>query len=231
MFVFGADSDTVESLSSTADFAARARAQLASSSSPSRRCPGTRQTAQFEAEGRIFTKNWSLYDGHHVVFWPKQMTPYELQMVTLDAHKRFYTRQADPRHAAQARPRYRKHQCQGYLMSARLGARSREPRVPARAARSSPSSQAPPASAAATLFKTRRCIRDRGPVWRRRPRSASLRCGSSHRGFPPPFAKRYRGYTAVSRNHGREMTLGQGRGLCKSEGWRRQDDHDAQSWA
>jgi len=115
MFVFGADSDTLESLGSTADFASGHGLNSAQFLvlTP---LPGTPQTAQFEAEGRIFTKNWSLYDGHHVVFWPKQMTPYELQLATLDAHKRFYRGRRilaiNP-----DTPRYRKHQLEGYLIS------------------------------------------------------------------------------------------------------------------
>jgi radical SAM superfamily enzyme YgiQ (UPF0313 family) len=40
--------------------------------------PGTGQYEQFEREGRILTKNWSLYTGAHVVFRPKLMTPSEL---------------------------------------------------------------------------------------------------------------------------------------------------------
>jgi radical SAM superfamily enzyme YgiQ (UPF0313 family) len=115
MFVFGADSDTLESLGKTADFASGHGLNSAQflCLTP---LPGTPQTAQFEAEGRIFTKNWSLYDGHHVVFWPKQMTPYELQMVTLDAHKRFY--RARRMFAINPdTPRYRKHQIEGYLIS------------------------------------------------------------------------------------------------------------------
>jgi radical SAM superfamily enzyme YgiQ (UPF0313 family) len=115
MFVFGADSDTVESLSKTADFASQNGLNSCQflCLTP---LPGTRQTAQFEAEGRIFTRNWSLYDGHHVVFWPKQMTPYELQVTTLDAHKRFYRgRRVFSMHPTA--PRYRKHQIQGYLLS------------------------------------------------------------------------------------------------------------------
>jgi radical SAM superfamily enzyme YgiQ (UPF0313 family) len=115
MFVFGADSDTRESLYHTADFAVDHGLNSAQFLvlTP---LPGTPQTAQFEAEGRIFTKNWSLYDGHHVVHWPKQMTPYELQEATLAAHKRFYTvrRMLTVRPKA---PMYHKHQVQGYLMS------------------------------------------------------------------------------------------------------------------
>jgi radical SAM superfamily enzyme YgiQ (UPF0313 family) len=115
MFVFGADSDTRESLYQTADFAVDHGLNSAQFLvlTP---LPGTRQTAQFEAEGRVFTRNWSLYDGHHVVHWPKQMTPYELQEATLTAHKRFYT----ARRIATIRPKapmYHKHQVQGYLMS------------------------------------------------------------------------------------------------------------------
>jgi radical SAM superfamily enzyme YgiQ (UPF0313 family) len=115
MFVFGADSDTVDTLSATADFAAQSGLNSVQflALTP---LPGTRQTAMLEREGRVFTHNWSLYDGHHVVFWPKQMTPYELQIATLDAHKRFYTgRRVLARHPST--PRYRKHQYQGYALA------------------------------------------------------------------------------------------------------------------
>ena len=115
MFVFGADSDTPAALYRTADFARENGLSTAQflALTP---LPGTRQTAQFEAEGRIITKNWSLYDGHHVVHWPKQMTPYELQMAVLEGHKRFYkvSRMVNPWPKA---PIYRKHQVEGYLMS------------------------------------------------------------------------------------------------------------------
>lgn len=115
MFVFGGDSDTLESLYYTADFAAEHGLNSAQFLilTP---LPGTRQTAQLEAEGRIFTKNWSLYDGHHVVFWPKNMTPYELQEATLAAHRRFYRARRIVTLKPKA-PMYRKHQLQGYLMS------------------------------------------------------------------------------------------------------------------
>jgi radical SAM superfamily enzyme YgiQ (UPF0313 family) len=115
MFVYGADSDTIESLSATADFAIHSGLNTAQflALTP---LPGTRQTAQLEAEGRIFTKNWSLYDGHHVVFWPKNMTPYELQDAVLRAQRRFYTvrKMITPVYKT---PTQRKHQVQGYLMS------------------------------------------------------------------------------------------------------------------
>ncbi len=53
--------------------------------------PGTRLYSELDAEDRIFTKDWSVYDGHHVVFEPKNMTPYTLQKETFKATKRFYT--------------------------------------------------------------------------------------------------------------------------------------------
>ena len=112
---FSGRSDTLESLSSTADFAVEHRTEQHPVPGP---YAAARHSADgaVAAEGRIFTKNWSLYDGHHMVFWPKQMTPFELQMAILDAHKRFYrgTRILPIRPGA---PLYRKHRLQGYLMS------------------------------------------------------------------------------------------------------------------
>lgn len=115
MFVFGADTDTRESLAKTADFAVEHGLNSVQflALTP---LPGTPQTAQFEAEGRIFTRNWSLYDGLHVVFWPKRMSPYELQEAVIEAHKTFYKgRRIFARHSEF--PIYRKFQIQGYLIS------------------------------------------------------------------------------------------------------------------
>ncbi|MDI3496692.1 MAG: hypothetical protein PWQ40_61 [Archaeoglobus sp.] len=41
--------------------------------------PGTPIFEKFEKEGRILTKDWSKYDGNHVVFKPKLMSPEELE--------------------------------------------------------------------------------------------------------------------------------------------------------
>ena len=115
MFIFGADSDTPQSLAKTADFAVQhglSSAQFVALTP----LPGTPQTARLEAEGRIFTRNWTLYDGFHVVFWPKQMTPYELQEAVMEANKRFYTAGRIPAIRSTA-PVYRKHRLQGYLIS------------------------------------------------------------------------------------------------------------------
>ena len=40
--------------------------------------PNTAYYRQLESEGRIFERNWALYDVEHVVYQPKKMTPDEL---------------------------------------------------------------------------------------------------------------------------------------------------------
>jgi anaerobic magnesium-protoporphyrin IX monomethyl ester cyclase len=89
MFVFGSDTDTVESMAATADFAIEHEISSAQFMilTP---LPGTRQFRSLEQQGRIFTRNWSLYDGHHAVFWPRNMGPLELQEASMEAHMRFY---------------------------------------------------------------------------------------------------------------------------------------------
>jgi radical SAM superfamily enzyme YgiQ (UPF0313 family) len=108
MFVIGSDADTVESIRETVDFAVAndiGSAQFLVLTP----LPGTRQTARLRAEGRIFTNNWSLFDGHHVVYWPKHMTPWELQRETLSAHQRFYRLRRLPDNPG--------HRLQGFLIS------------------------------------------------------------------------------------------------------------------
>jgi radical SAM superfamily enzyme YgiQ (UPF0313 family) len=149
MFVCGADSDTVPSLHHTVDFA-REHGLNSVQFLALTPLPGTRQTAQFEAEGRIFTKNWSLYDGHHVVHWPKQMTPYELQIALLQAHKRFYTARRMFTLMPKG-PMYHKHQIEGYLMS-HAWEHVRENREFLRELRDFSESQSPPASLHSGFF-------------------------------------------------------------------------------
>jgi radical SAM superfamily enzyme YgiQ (UPF0313 family) len=53
--------------------------------------PGTAFYKEMEAQNRIICRDWSQYDGHHTVFQPRQFTPYELQMETTRAMKKFYS--------------------------------------------------------------------------------------------------------------------------------------------
>jgi len=90
MFITGADQDDAETIHGMTDFALRNRIDTVQFSMLTP-IPGTRLYRQLDEEGRIFSRDWSLYDAHHVVFEPKNMTPYVLQRETFKAMKRFYT--------------------------------------------------------------------------------------------------------------------------------------------
>jgi radical SAM superfamily enzyme YgiQ (UPF0313 family) len=77
-FVFGNDHDTPEVFDRTVQFAIDAAIDLPRFAilTP---FPGTPLHHRLDREGRILTKDWQLYDGQHVVYRPKQMTPRELQ--------------------------------------------------------------------------------------------------------------------------------------------------------
>ena len=77
-FVFGLDDDTPDVFLKTARFAVEAKIDLPRFAIVTP-FPGTALYRQLEAEGRILTKNWELYDGQHVVFQPAQMSVDELQ--------------------------------------------------------------------------------------------------------------------------------------------------------
>ena len=90
MFIFGGDGDTKRTIRETVDFALKAQIDTVQflTLTP---IPGTDLFDQLEAEDRLLTRNWELYDGHHVVFQPTQISPEELQEETVRAHQRFYS--------------------------------------------------------------------------------------------------------------------------------------------
>ena len=90
MFVLGADTDSVQTVRDTVKFAMKNHIDtvMLNILTP---LPGTPQFEDLEAAGRIFEKRWELYDAHHVVFEPKLMTPYELQIEVMRAYMRFYS--------------------------------------------------------------------------------------------------------------------------------------------
>jgi radical SAM superfamily enzyme YgiQ (UPF0313 family) len=53
--------------------------------------PGTPVYERLNREGRIVTRDWSLYDGEHVVFRPRGMTPEQLDAGMRRARKDFYS--------------------------------------------------------------------------------------------------------------------------------------------
>lgn len=91
MFVLGSDADTMQSVKETVKFAKKARLFSAQflTLTP---LPGTPFFSELEQKGRIFTKKWHLYDGHHVVFRPAKMSIWELQRESVKAFLRFYSR-------------------------------------------------------------------------------------------------------------------------------------------
>jgi radical SAM superfamily enzyme YgiQ (UPF0313 family) len=76
-FVFGLDHDTPEVFDRTTEFVLEAGIDLPRFAvlTP---FPGTPLHRRLDAEQRILTKNWELYDGQHVVFQPRNMTPQAL---------------------------------------------------------------------------------------------------------------------------------------------------------
>lgn len=90
MFVFGSDTDTTDTIAETVKFAKKNNLESVQFLilTP---LPGTRCYRDLEKEGRIITKDWSLYDAHHVVYEPKLMSYYDLQLETMRATKEFYS--------------------------------------------------------------------------------------------------------------------------------------------
>jgi radical SAM superfamily enzyme YgiQ (UPF0313 family) len=73
-FVFGFDTDDAGVFDRTAEFVQKAKLEVAYFSilTP---YPGTRLHQRLAAENRLLSQQWSLYDGSHVVFRPKTLTP------------------------------------------------------------------------------------------------------------------------------------------------------------
>jgi len=90
MFVLGSDHDDIETIRDTAKFAKKNRIDTVQFMilTP---LPGTQQYQEFKEQNRLLTTDWSLYDAHHVVYQPKLMTPFELQVETLRAMRAFYS--------------------------------------------------------------------------------------------------------------------------------------------
>jgi radical SAM superfamily enzyme YgiQ (UPF0313 family) len=90
MFVVGSDSDTAETIRETERFARQHRIDSLQLMilTP---IPGSQDYKTMAERGRLFTRDWSLYDGHHAVHEPEQMTAYEVQAEMMRAMRRFYS--------------------------------------------------------------------------------------------------------------------------------------------
>jgi radical SAM superfamily enzyme YgiQ (UPF0313 family) len=90
MFIAGIDTDTAEQADRTVRFAKRHGIDTLQIMIETP-LPGTRLYQRAEAEGRFLTGDWSLFDGHHAVMRPANAHPYDVQVRTLRAMRRFYS--------------------------------------------------------------------------------------------------------------------------------------------
>lgn len=90
MFVLGSDEDDIETIRQTAKFAKENRIETVQFMilTP---IPGSRYYQEILSQDRLFTQDWSLYDGQHVVFEPMKMSYWELQTETIRALSKFYS--------------------------------------------------------------------------------------------------------------------------------------------
>ena len=88
--VFGFDNDTKEIFNETVQFLIKNKVSTVSFNvlTP---YPGTKIYKDLKKENRLITTDWRYYDHNTVVFKPKKMTPYELQIGKINARKKFYS--------------------------------------------------------------------------------------------------------------------------------------------
>lgn len=90
MFVLGSDADDARIFAQTVRFAQGNRIDTVQFMMLTP-CPGTAFSERVTSEGRLLSRDWSLYDGHFCLIQPAKMTPYELQVGTHEALARFYS--------------------------------------------------------------------------------------------------------------------------------------------
>jgi len=90
MFVLGSDEDDKSVFNATSEFSNANEIDSVQYMilTPG---PGTPLFARLESEKRLLHKMWEYYDGMHVVFKPKLLSPMELQHGMIDCYKDFYT--------------------------------------------------------------------------------------------------------------------------------------------
>ncbi len=90
MFVLGSDDDNENTVWDTLRFAIKEKIDTIQMSilTP---FPGTKVHKELEGQKRIFSEDWSLYDGQHVVFKPKLLSAKQLQLDVVKAYAIFYS--------------------------------------------------------------------------------------------------------------------------------------------
>lgn len=89
-FVFGLDEDDESVFERTVEFCVESGIDLPRFAIQTP-FPGTPLYRRLEAEGRILSRDWELYDGQHVVFQPKGMSPEALAEGHVRAWKAVYS--------------------------------------------------------------------------------------------------------------------------------------------
>jgi len=87
--IFGFDTDTKKSIEETVKFLIRNKVCSASFNVLTPYF-GTKTFEDLKNENRLITTNWNYYDHNTVVFKPRNMSPYQLQFLKINAKKRFY---------------------------------------------------------------------------------------------------------------------------------------------
>ncbi|MBI3991086.1 MAG: B12-binding domain-containing radical SAM protein [Candidatus Omnitrophica bacterium] len=90
MFVLGGDDDNKSTIWDTLKFAVKQKIDTIQMMilTP---VPGTKLHEDLKKQNRIFSHDWNLYDGQHVVFKPKLLSAKELQLNVARAYAKFYS--------------------------------------------------------------------------------------------------------------------------------------------
>ncbi len=89
-FVFGSEHDEKDVFQNTLEFCQETEIEFPAFF-PLTPYPGTPLREKLSRENRIFSDDWDLYDNLHTVFYPKNMTPYELQEGVISCYENYYT--------------------------------------------------------------------------------------------------------------------------------------------
>lgn len=90
MFVIGADTDDLDTIKNTVDFAIENHIDTVQLMMLTP-LPGTPFFFEILNSKRLLHTNWSKFDGHHIVFKPNLMSPQTLHVKTLKAMRKFYS--------------------------------------------------------------------------------------------------------------------------------------------
>ncbi len=90
MFVLGSDDDSENTIWDTLRFAIKQKIDTIQMMilTP---VPGTKLHEELKKQNRIFSHDWNLYDGQHVVFNPKLLSAKQLQLNVARAYAKFYS--------------------------------------------------------------------------------------------------------------------------------------------